>query len=141
MPLDKVDLTRINMKQGLTIILALTLLSCTGDNVTTLTDLNGKWVDINTKTDTLTFGLFGDKESIILGRGKEKRDGFILPKYGSGPYDYKLLTGDKISLRWTLSSNSNFNDYYFKQSGDKLTIEKFFDTTTSGTMLTFKKLN
>lgn len=141
MPLDKVELTIINMKQGLVIIFVLALISCTSDNVTTLTDLNGKWVDINTKTDTLTFGLFGDKESMILGRGKEMRDGFMLPKYGSGPYDYKLLTGDKISLRWTLSSSSNFNDYYFKQTGDKLTIEKFFDTTTSGTMLTFKKIN
>ena len=129
------------MRQGLVILFALTLIGCTSDNLTTLTDLNGKWVDINTKTDTLTFGLFGDKESMILGRGKETRDGFILPKSGSGPYDYKLLAGDKISLRWTLLSNSNFNDYYFKQSGDKLTIEKFFDTTTSGTMLTFKKLN
>jgi hypothetical protein len=129
------------MKQGLIIIFALALLSCTSDNVATLTDLNGKWIDINTKTDTLAFELFGDKESMILGRGKETRDGFLLPKYGSGPYDYKLLIGDKISLRWTLSSNRNFNDYYFKQSGDKLTIEKFFDTTTSGTMLTFKKLN
>ncbi len=117
------------------------LLSCTSDNVATLTNLNGKWIDINTKIDTLAFGFFGDKESMILGRGKETRDGFLLPKYVSGPYDYKLLIGDKFSLRWTLSSNCNFNDYYFKQSGDKLTIEKFFDTTTSGTMLTFKKLN
>jgi len=109
--------------------------------MTTLADLNGKWVDINTKTDTLTFGLFGGKESMILGRGKETRNGFILPKYGSGPYDYNLLTGDKISLRWTLSSNGSFNEYYLKQSGDKLTIEKFFDPSTSGTMLTFKKLD
>ena len=141
MTLDKVDLMLNNMKHGLIIILALALLSCTSDNVTTLTDLNGKWVDINTNTDTLTFGFFGDKESMILGRGTETRDGFILPKYSSGAYDYKLLTDEKISLRWALSNSSNFNDYYFKQSGDKLSIENFFDTTTSGTILTFKKID
>lgn len=128
------------MKHGLIIALVLTLLSCSNDEVTTVTDLNGKWVDIHTKTDTLTFRLFEDQESMILGRGKEMRDGFLLPKYGSGPYEYKLLTDDKISLRWMLSSNANFNDYDFKQTGDKLTIEKFFETTTSGTMLTFKKI-
>ena len=141
MPLDRVRPKRKSMKNGLVIILLLTLLSCTNDNITTVTDLNGKWVDINTKTDTLTFGLFGDKESMTLGRGKEIRDGFLLPKFASGPYDYNLLPSDKISLRWTLSSNSNFKAYYFKQTGDKLTIEKFFDATTTGTMLTFKKIN
>jgi hypothetical protein len=129
------------MKQGSIIVFALSLLSCSTDNVTTSTELNGKWVDIHTKTDTLTFGLFGDQESMVLGRGREMRNGVLRPKIGAGPYNYELLTSDTISLRWTLSSNSNFNDYYFKQTGDRLTIEKFFDTTTPGTMLTFKKLN
>jgi hypothetical protein len=128
------------MKQGLIIVFALSLFSCSTDNVTTSTELNGKWVDIHTKTDTLTFGLFGDQESMLLGRGREMRNGSLRPKHGSGPYYYKLLASDTISLRWTLSSNSNFNNYYFKQTGDRLTIEKFFDTTTPGTMLTFKKL-
>jgi hypothetical protein len=105
------------------------------------TGLDGKWVDINNATDTLTFGPFGGQESMILERGKEMRNGFLLPKYGSGPYEYELSPGDTISLRWYLSGSSNSNDYYFKQMGDKLIIEKFFDTITPGTMLTFKKLN
>ena|SRR5688500_9717593 len=129
------------MKQGLVIVFALSLLSCSTDNVTTSTELNGKWVDIHSKTDTLTFGLFGDQESMLLGRGREMRNRVLRPKRGAGPYYYKLLASDTISLRWTLSSNSNFNDYYFKQTGDRLTIERFFDTTTPSTMLTFKKLN
>jgi hypothetical protein len=103
--------------------------------------LVGKWIDVNTKTDTLTFGLIGGSAVMILARGNEIRDGSVLPKYGSGPYDYKLFTGDKISLHWTLSSNSTFTNYYFQQMGDRLTIEKFFDTSTSGTLLTFKKIN
>jgi hypothetical protein len=141
MPSGNLTSKRNKMKHVLPIALVLTLLSCSNDDVTALTELNGKWVDINTKTDTLTFGLFGGQESMILGRGKETRGGFLLPKYGSGPYDYEVLTRDKISLLWTLSSNSNPKDYYFKQTGDKLVIEKFFDTTTSGTILTFKKIN
>ncbi len=129
------------MKYGLIIIIAV-LTGCTDENLdTNQVSLDGKWIDVNTKTDTLTFELFGDQESMILGRGKEMRDGFLLPKIDSGNYDYKLSTEDKISLRWTLSSNSDFNDYYFKQSGDKLTIEKFFDTSSSGNMLIFEKLN
>ena len=99
------------MKHGLIFILVLILLSCGNDNVTTLTDLNGKWVDINTKTDTLTFGLLGDKEALILGRGKEIRNGFLIPNYGSDPYEYELLT-DTISLRWVASSSLNFKRYY-----------------------------
>src|SRR5688572_7711186 len=120
------------MKRGLIIVFALSLLSCSTDNVTTSTELNGKWVDIHTKTDTLTFGLFGDQESMLLGRGREMRNGSLRPKYGAGPYDYKLLASDTISLRWMLSSSGNFNNYYFKQTGDRLTVEKFFDATTPG---------
>jgi hypothetical protein len=129
------------MRRGLIIVFALSVLSCSTENVTTSTELNGKWVDIHSRTDTLTFGLFGDQESMVLGRGREMRNGVLRPKNGAGPYLYELLTSDTISLRWTLSSSSNFNDYYFRQTGDRLTIEKFFDTTTPDTILTFKKLN
>lgn len=130
------------MKYGLGILLMFLVFSCTKDNIPTFSDLNGKWVDINTKTDTLIFKMIGDSEMMFLERGKETRNGFLLPKYGSGHYDYKLLTSDnKISLRWGLSSNMSFNDYYFKQSGDKLIVEKFFDISEDGRKLTFKKIN
>lgn len=113
------------MKNALMAILALILLDCSQDSVTTMTDLNGNWVDMSTKTDTLTFGSFGDQAYLILARGKEIINGNLLPKYGSGPYHYKLLTGDSISLHWTLSSNSNFANFYFKQTGDRITIIPF----------------
>jgi hypothetical protein len=129
------------MKYGLLIFL-IVIVSCTGDSLFIEQGaLEGKWIDFNTKTDTLTFEFIGDKESMMLSRGMEMRTGFLLPKYGSGSYDYKLLTGDSISLRWSLSANSDFNDYYFKQEVDQITIEKFFDTTTSGILLTFKKVD
>ena len=130
------------MKYGLGILLMFLVFSCTKDNIRTFSDLNGKWVDINTKTDTLIFKMNGDSEMMFLERGKEIRNGFLLPKYGSGPYDYKLLTSDnKISLRWGLSSNNSFKDYYFKQSGDNLIVENFFDISEDGRKLTFKKIN
>ena len=76
-----------------------------------------------------------------LNRGRELRDGnpYTLPKYGSGPYDYTLLN-DKISLRWMLSSNSNFNDYGFEMSGNTLFIGNFYDSP-SGDLLTFERLD
>ncbi len=129
------------MRYGL-LLIAIALVGCANDaSINTQVPLEGKWVDVNTKTDTLTFGAFGDQGVVTLSRGKEIRDGFLLPKYGSGPYNYSLSANNKISLRWFLSSNASFNDYYLKQSGDKLIIEKFFDPAKSGTLLTFKKID
>jgi len=126
------------MKYGL-LIFVIVLLGCANDNLTTQVTLEGKWVEINTNTDTLTFGLLGGQEAVILSRDKEMRDGFLLPKSGSGSYDYKLLT-DQISLRWHLSSNSAFTDYYIKQTGNRMEIENFYSTTAIGTIQTFEKL-
>jgi hypothetical protein len=128
------------MKYGLLVTLAV-LISCTSETFDEdQIELEGKWISVSTKTDTLTFERFGDGNWMILGRGKQMNNGFLLPKSGSGPYDYELLGGDKISLRWTLSSNAAFNEFYFKQAGNKITIEKFFDNPTSGTLITFKKI-
>lgn len=76
---------------------------------------------------------------MILSRGTELRDGFQLPKPGSGPYDYELLN-EKISLRWALSSNSSFNDFYFNQTNDIILIGDFYNANSVGARLTFKKL-
>jgi hypothetical protein len=126
------------MKFGLVVILTV-LIGCTNDNLNTPVTLDGKWVEITTKTDTLTFGLMGDKPALILNRGNEMKDGFSIPKSGSGPYDYKLLT-NKISLRWYASSNSAFNDYYFNQTGNQIEISNFYDVGSKGTIQTFRKL-
>ena len=128
------------MQPGL-IITVSALLTCFCYNELTMTGLNGKWVDMSTKTDTLTFGPFGRQDLMILGRGTELRNGSLLPKRGSGLYEYKLVTDDKISLRWGFSSDSNFYDYYFKQTEDKIIIQNFFDPAASKAMLTFKRIN
>jgi len=124
----------------LTGIFLCVLSGCTEDHAAGPTDLSGSWVEVNTLTDTLAFGTSGGEQYMVLGRGKEDKNGFILPKYGSGPYAYKLLDGDKISLRWMLSANAGFQEYYFRQSGHQLITGKFFDSGTSGERLVFLKL-
>lgn len=126
------------MKFGL-LVIAIALIGCTNDDMNTLVALDGEWVEITTKADTLTFGQMGDKAAITLKRGNEIRDGFLLPKAGSGAYDYELQT-NKISLRWYASSNSAFNDYYFNQTGDQIEIENFYEVGSKGAIQTFRKL-
>ena len=129
------------MKYGLIIILMLTLLSCSENetNITNSSDLNGKWVDVETQMDTLSFELMGNTEIMNLNRGKEIRNGHLLPKYGSGPYEYKLLER-KISLYWMPSSSASFNDYYFKIIDDKLNIGNFYGSEFGETLI-FEKID
>ena len=127
------------MKLGLLFIIALSLLDCGEDNSVTQTQLKGKWVDINTKTDTLTFLVVSEHDYVQLDRGLQMTNGVLRPKNGFGPYFYKVLS-DKISLRWTLSSSADYNDYYFNQAGDSLIVENFYDLNSKGTMQTFVKI-
>ena len=129
---------KATMKNACLVIISMILFSCAKDSSTA--SLRGKWVEINTKTDTLTFGLLGDKESMFLGRGKEMSNGYLTPKSHSGPYDYRLLV-DKISLRWLLSASDSFNEFYFSLSGDKIIIENFYDSNAKGILVTFKRIN
>ena len=129
------------MKFGFIIIILSVLLSCANENLKTNQEaLKGKWVDVNTKTDTLTFVISENDKYLIVSRGKEMRDGFLLPKYGSGPYYFNLVSDNKISLNSRLSSNSNFTDYYFDQVGEILKLSDFFNGPTTN-ILTFKKIN
>ena len=128
------------MRSGLLFILALSLFCCGDDHVATQTSLNGKWVEINTRTDTLTFLVMDENPYVTLDRGREIRNGHLLPKIGSGIYRYRLFH-DSISLYWTLSSNSDYNHYYFNQTGDALIVGNFYDPDLKGARDTFKKLN
>ena len=128
------------MKNILTLVIVLALTGCESDDPSVQTGLQGKWVEVTTFS-TLTFEDIAGQPTMTLDRGKEEVNGSLQPKSGSGPYDYELLSEDTISLRWVLSSNSNFNQYYFQQSGKTLTIEKFFDSQTPRRLLVFQKVN
>ena len=127
------------MKTGLRFIFAFFLLDCADNHAVAQKNLEGKWVHVETKTDTLTFLTVSDHDYVQLDRGSEMRNGVLRPKNGTGRYHYKILT-DKISLRWTLSASAGYNDYYFYQSGDSLVIGKFYDLDSKWTKLTFEKL-
>jgi hypothetical protein len=121
------------MKYGIITVFVFSILSCTNDKVDmpNSKDLRGEWIEINTKTDTLSFEILNGKEYMMLKRA-------VLTQ--TGLYEYKFLPNDEISIHWTLAGTFNsFNDYYFKQTGDKLSIGNFYDSP-SGAILTLQKL-
>lgn len=124
------------MRYLIILFFILILYSCAKDkDDLTLNDLKGKWIEVVTKSDTLTFSPM-DKR-LTLGRGKEMRNGSLLPKFKSGLYEYKLQD-ESISLYWMLSSNYNFSNYSFELKDDKLYIGNFYEST-SGAILTFER--
>jgi len=106
----------------------LALLSCEEETVE-VPQLNGVWVEQKDKLDTIYFET-GEK-LFTLQRGKEMKNGHLLPKFGSGAYIYKLKV-DSISLYNKLSSCYCFDDYYFKAEEGALKIGAFYDENFSG---------
>ncbi|PXX22199.1 hypothetical protein [Arenibacter sp. ARW7G5Y1] len=102
------------MKYGLGLFV-LTLLCCSQDDTKSLTssNLKGKWIETVTRMDTLSFESLDNLDVMNLNRGKELKNGNLLPKPKSGPYRYELLE-QKISLNGVLSSDSSFKDYYLR---------------------------
>jgi hypothetical protein len=100
--------------------------------------LNGQWVDVQTKTDTLIFNSEIGEDFFILRRGKEPRNGFLLPKRGTGIYKF-VLKPQAISVYNLISSCYCFNDYFFKRNGKAIFVENFYDPLP-GDLRTFEKL-
>lgn len=121
-----------------TIVVLLLLFGCTYDVETMPAELDGAWVEISAKTDTLVFNIEGTNW-MELKRGKEIRDGFLLPKAGAGIFEYRLGT-EKISLYNLVSSCYCFADYYFKREGSTIYIENFYDPNAKEAIQTFKRL-
>lgn len=124
------------------LIIAITLMSCKSDSLSTPDLLKGKWIEVNTKSDTLVFGLFGDQEAMMVNRGYEIRNSFRLPKHGSGPYDYRI-SKNKIALHSYLSSSMGYKDYTFKfdLKTSRIEVDKFYETADSTvTKLVFERL-
>ncbi len=129
------------MKHFIIVVIICALTGCSQDNFDNPTpqDLQGTWIEVKSKTDTLTFNSVDGLNLMTLTRGKEIINGHLLPKKGSGPYEYKLKE-EFISLYWMLSSNNTFNDYRLVFKGNKLTVDNFYDSTLN-TSLTFDKIN
>ena len=104
--------------------------------------LDGSWVEISERSDTLIFTQFGTEPAFELRRGLEKRNGYMLPKYGAGIYCYKV-TGDTISLEDLLSGAGGYVNFYFKQNtGDSFDIGNFYNQmVTPDVKITFTRIN
>jgi len=116
------------------------LTSCGKDDIENST-LNGVWIETIHKTDTMVFD--NHYTGFVLNRGTEIRNGYLLPKYLSGPYMYEI-EDDSISLRWSASSSSYANKYYFKVDlkNKQIKIGNFFvDSINTGVILTFTKVH
>ena len=123
---------------GLLLILTI---SCKKDRIET-PPISGIWIETIHKSDTLVFE--NEYPSFTLNRGTEIRDGYLLPKYSSGPYSYEIVQ-DSISLRWGLSSYSGSFKYYFNldEKNEHIKIGNFFIDSLyhDNVTLTFSRLN
>ncbi len=90
--------------------------------------INGTWIESEKKTDTIVFLPEYDGQNPVfeLKRGFRTTEGYKLPDYFSGPYNFKL-GNNSISLYWFFSSGS-FQTYYFKMipEENKFKIGNFF---------------
>jgi len=127
------------MKKILFIVLVIVLsISCDNDN-SVISSIDGVWIETIHKKDTLVFD--NQFSGFILKRGTEIRNGYLLPKYLSGPYEYEI-ENDSISLRWGASSSSYATNYYFNLDlkNKEINIGNFFDNSINApAIMTFKK--
>ncbi len=75
--------------------------------------LKGTWIGTYDNNDTIIFKSSSTTGSFVLNRGYETRNGYVLPKLGSGPYSYKI-SNDSINVLWLLSSSGYGTNVYFK---------------------------
>lgn len=126
------------MRSVLMLCLIPALVGCSNDAIKADAELDGNWVETLSRTDTITFEKLDSSDSFNLNRGVEVLDGMSKPKYRSGTYLYTLGDGN-ISLKWLLSSNSAYEEYYFRLKGNRLRVGNFYDAP-SGAILEFEKL-
>lgn len=102
-------------------------------------NLNGAWLEISNKTDTL---VFGSNSMATLYRGVELINGYLLPKEHSGPYFYET-NDESIKLISGYSSSGDGKNYYFylDSKKDEIRIGNFFvDSLSENDILIFSKI-
>lgn len=121
----------MRMNKVIIINLSLIMLFCNAScqkNPSMKSPLSGTYIEVEKKTDTIIFRSENDGQNSIfeLKRGFRISDGYKLPDYYSGPYNYRIYK-DSISLYWFLSSGSS-QSYYFKSlpEENKLIIGNFY---------------
>ncbi len=105
--------------------------ACTKSESITPDALTGAWIEETARQDTLLFNIDQSGKSLpntlLVRRGKEiNQGGSLVPKLGSGLYQYSLLN-NRISVRNMVSSSSQLTDYWIEQNDKKLLIDNFFE--------------
>lgn len=111
--------------------LALTIGSCRQPDAITPDTLTGVWVEKSARQDTLIFNPEFQGQSLMgtltVNRGKEiNAGGYLLPKIGSGIYQYEMRT-KRIYVQNGLSSRFVGEEYAIERKGNELRIENFFE--------------
>jgi hypothetical protein len=114
------------------------LLGCSLEPRMPAANLDGVWVEMGSKSDTLEINV--REATMSLKRGNEMLNGQWLPKHGSGPYGFKILPDHEIALQWLLSSVASSQVYYFELSGNQFHIGNFFAVANPSNRLTFEKI-
>ena len=132
----KIKILTINV-----IFLTLLILTSCEKNKVTISGLQGTWVEIDTKTDTLIFKTNDLSGTFYLYRGFEMINGYYLPKIGSGMYSYDI-SGNSIKIVDLLSSTAGGNNYYFSiiHDNESFQVGMFTFLETNKAILTFKRL-
>lgn len=102
--------------------------------------LEGTWIKVPGLSDTIVFrnDISETAQYFELNRGREMRDGHLLPKYGSGIYHFKIQN-DSISVLSLFSSCLCYDTYYFSLSRT-LSVGDFYENKSTGKTLTFVKI-
>ncbi|MDX2413983.1 MAG: hypothetical protein QNK33_02215 [Bacteroidales bacterium] len=104
----------------------------------------GSWVETIEESDTIVFDIDSYSRLFYLDRGTELRNGYLVPRAGSGIYYYEL-SEDSISVMWGLSSSIYMTNWYIELSNDEesFKIGKFYPEgpETEEDYLVFRKIN
>ena len=115
--------------------------SCSKFDVQKDEEFNNVWVEEINRLDTITFNINKKEGHLVLNRGVEIRNGYLLPKWGAGPYSY-TISSYSISLISGYSECRCSEHYLFKPDHQKRSfiIGNFFaENSSDPEQLTFIK--
>lgn len=107
------------------------------------TNFRGKWIESVQRKDTLLFFNSDSIDFFILSNGLELRNGYILPKAGSGPYGYKFRN-DSILIHDGFSNTMIYKPYYYELNStcNVLRIGNFYNSNLPASkIMTFVRIN
>jgi hypothetical protein len=110
------------------LLICLLFCACKGDSVNDPKVLSGRWIEGTGRGDTLIFN--ANTFFVEAKRGFEVKNNVLLPRIGSGLWEYKLLTNYKMEVRYSLSSNSATTTSHAELKGGNLYVANFYELET-----------